>query len=90
MQTFYQQVNTAAAAMQARSEMAKQIIEDLSHIDQIIAKDKFNDDDWYEFNCETLELVRQYSCSSNRFAPSVMAGHAVARGMRAKFFWLWK
>ena len=83
-------VNTAAATLQARAEIARQILEDLSHIDQIIAKDKFNDDDWYEFNCDTLQFVRHYSGKNYRFAPSVMVGHTVARGMRAKHLGLWK
>lgn len=82
--------NQAAANLQQRASIAAQIIEDLSHIDQIIPMDRFNDDDWYEYNVDTMQFVRSYGCSSNRFAPSVMAGHAVARGLRAKYLGLWR
>ena len=90
MQTFFQSVNSANAALQQRAEISSQILEDLSHIDQIVPPSQFNDDDWYEFNVDTNELVRRYDCSSNRFAPSVMPCHAVARGMRAKYLGLWR
>jgi hypothetical protein len=48
----------------------------------------FNDDEWYEFVTETLELVGRSSHYEKQ--PRVPAGYAAVKGIRAKWMGLWK
>ena len=50
----------------------------------------FNDDDWYEYNAETLEYINHYSGKTWRDAPKVADGHKVVKGIRAKYLNIWR
>lgn len=67
---------------------------------EVIAMERFNDDDLYEFDAFTFELFDQHSpqCQSLQWlvrgAPSGVAmlhnGHSLARGMKVKTLGLWR
>jgi hypothetical protein len=85
-------VAQAAARLEQRASVARQILADLGHIDLIIPVSRFNDDDYYVYNAESLELITSHGCKTYRFIDQVPVkpGQAVAKGMRAKWLGLWR
>ena len=83
-----QAFNQAAKALTLRADTARQILEELGYGDMEIPRQSFNDDDWYEYNLASKEMVRQISC---KFAkPTPRPGFAVVMGMSAKYLGLWR
>lgn len=81
-------IHIAADKIEKRSDLAKGILEMMGYDNMVIPKQSFNDDDWYEYNPVSKELVREYSCKMPK--PQPRAGFEVSRGMSAKYLGLWR
>lgn len=86
------EVYQAAARLEQRAGIARQILADLGRLDLIIPWASFNDDDWYVYNVESLELVRTHGSKTYQYLEQVPLkdGQAAARGMLAKNLGLWR
>jgi hypothetical protein len=83
-----QAFNAAANRLELRTDTARQILEELGYGDMTIPMQSFNDDDYYEYNPISKELVGSYGCKSPQ--PTARPGFVIARGMRAKYLGLWR
>lgn len=55
---------------------------------RILPRASFNDDDYYLYWPDTLQLVAHYSCKGAKPVP--LPCHRVATGLTAKYLGLWK
>lgn len=78
----------AAVALTLRADTARQILEDMGYGDMTVPMKSFNDDDFYEYNPVSKELVAHYGCKS--YVPKARPGFVMVTGMRAKYIGLWR
>lgn len=71
----------------------KQILDDLANVDkaQLVPVQRFNDDDWYLYETDSLMLVNRFSGKTwKRNEIVAEPGVSVERGLTAKFRGLWE
>jgi hypothetical protein len=82
-----QDLQTPSAHFRASGILAKRILEELGA--ESVSFSSFNDDDWYTYNTETLEL--QAGRGAHYENPTQPAPPLkTVRGMRAKWLGLWQ